>query len=122
MGAVRSSAGGKQLCCRFRPVLAELRPAYETERKWRLEPYMQAKSSSETGTGRAPAGTTKSFPTALVRSVQPPLNHHPEGEADMRWRWRSHSITCSVHHLLPHVPSTPWLSWGARARNVRIRS
>jgi hypothetical protein len=35
------------------------------EKIWRFRP-IQANLVSETGTGRAPAGTTKSFPTALT--------------------------------------------------------
>jgi hypothetical protein len=41
---------------------AELRPA-QPEKIWRLRPYTDPYSLSETGTGRNPAGTAKRFPT-----------------------------------------------------------
>jgi hypothetical protein len=52
------------LCCRFRPVLAELRTALTGENLAISALYRPLICLSETGTGRAQAGTTKSFPKA----------------------------------------------------------
>jgi hypothetical protein len=57
-------ADGKQLRCRFCPVLAE--------KIRRFGPNTGDSSLSGTGTGRAQAGTTKSFPTALPRILWMP--------------------------------------------------
>jgi hypothetical protein len=52
-------AGGKQLCCRFRPVLAELVAALAGENLAILA--LTKACIAENGTGRAQASTTKSF-------------------------------------------------------------
>jgi hypothetical protein len=57
-------ADAKQQGCRFR-LLAELRPALAGENSAIKYPAQANIAQSETGTGRAPVGTTKSFPTAL---------------------------------------------------------
>ena len=55
----QTRADKKQLCCRFQPVLAELRPALAAENS--AKAYI---ADSETGTGRAQAGTTKKPPNS----------------------------------------------------------
>jgi hypothetical protein len=56
---------GKQLRCRFRPVLAEL-GRHEPDIMWRFNPIQALLAHSKPALARAPAGTTKSFPPALV--------------------------------------------------------
>jgi hypothetical protein len=58
------------LCCRPGTPVKLLWPAVNPTwpgKIWRFTPYKALYSPSETGSGRAPAGTTKSSPTALVR-------------------------------------------------------
>jgi hypothetical protein len=98
-------ADGKQVCCRFRPVLAEL-----SQRKSFFP--ICTPIISDTGTGRAPAGTTKSFPTALrgldTHTPAPawlPFARRMAGLAGASTRPAGCAIS-GCHHL-PWKPPTP---------------
>jgi hypothetical protein len=55
----KTRTGGEPLCCR-------ISGRHQPEETGRLRPYTGLYSLSETGTGRAPAGTTQRFPAALA--------------------------------------------------------
>jgi hypothetical protein len=70
--AQHSRADGKQLCCRPGTAVKLLWPAVNSAlagENLAIEALYRPEQLSETGTDRAAAGTTKSFPTALGHSA-----------------------------------------------------
>ena len=116
------------MCRRFRPVLAELRPAPARE-NLAIWPYTGLYRLLETGTGRAPAGTTNSFPVMpgfpLARGSvwAGGRDHAPSQVPQVGYQQLSRG---SCTYLLPSSPELRgWLrrvrgAGCARARHVAV--
>jgi hypothetical protein len=95
-------ADGKQSCCRpgTGSIGSKTALAGSMGEKWAIIwPIYRLYSLSETGTGTAPAGTTKSFPTALNVHSASPLTRRAGslGTQRRRPRWEAATATQPRH-------------------------